>query len=55
MEFIKAHVVDIVILIVIGIILFFAIKRIVLKKGKCAYCDHADTCPFKTEDKKRSA
>lgn len=26
--------------------MFFAIKKILQKKGKCAYCDNKDTCPF---------
>lgn len=39
--------IDILIVIALVIAIIVALIIIARNKGKCAYCNHADSCPFK--------
>ena len=43
----KVNIYDVIIVIVLVVLVIAALIVMSRNKGKCAYCNHADSCPFK--------
>ncbi|MBR2577938.1 MAG: hypothetical protein IKE38_03305 [Erysipelotrichaceae bacterium] len=46
MEWLKENCVSIAIVIALLTAIFFAVRSIIKEKGRCAYCQNRDSCPF---------